>query len=338
MITEKLSKQLVLLGLIAFLGSILFLQLYVFIPSLLGALTVYIISRPFFQYLLSLRFNKSVAALMVILITVIAVLTPIYIVASMLSGKVSHALSHTSEYFEGLTQLGVKIQKLIGVDVLSNDTIGELKSFISTTLPKVLNFTLKILSSLAVTLLILFFLLINSLNIEKIVSDYLPLKPENMQLIKKEVKGAVLSNAIMIPLIALLQGVIACVGYVLFGVPDPIFWAVITAFASIIPWVGSAIIWLPLGLYLLSQNQVAMGIGLIAFAAIIIGAADNVLRILVQSRVGDTHPLITIFGIIIGLPLFGFIGLIFGPIIISIFILLLKIYSHEFYTPLSKKK
>jgi predicted PurR-regulated permease PerM len=331
MITERLLKQVVIISLIVVLGFVIFIRLYTFVPSLLGAVTVFIISRPFFHYLLSIKLHKTIAAFIILLITLAAVVLPIFTVVTMLSGKVSNVMDHSQEYFEGLTHLGLKIKDLVGVDILSADTINELKTLLSNALPKVLNFTVSIITSLGMTLFLLFFLLINTINIEKIVSEYLPLKPENLLLIKKEIKSAVLTNAIMIPLIAILQSVIAFFGYLIFGVPDPLFWAVITAFACIIPLVGSALIWLPLGIYLLTQQHTSAGVGLMLYSTIVIGAADNLFRILIQSRIGDTHPLITIFGIIIGVPLFGFIGLIFGPIIISIFLLLLKIYKYEFF-------
>ena len=64
----------------------------------------------------------------------------------------------------------------------------------------------------------------------------------------------------------------------------------------------------------------------------VIGTVDNVLRFTLLRRLGNVHPLTTVFGVIIGLSLFGFIGLIFGPLLISLFMLLLKIYSSEFIT------
>jgi predicted PurR-regulated permease PerM len=69
---------------------------------------------------------------------------------------------------------------------------------------------------------------------------------------------------------------------------------------------------------------------MLVYGAVVMGVLDNVFRMSIQKKVGDTHPLITTFGVILGVKLFGFIGLIFGPIVIALFILLVKIYIHEF--------
>ena len=67
------------------------------------------------------------------------------------------------------------------------------------------------------------------------------------------------------------------------------------------------------------------------FGIIVLGTVDNLVRLYIQKKWGDAHPLITIFGVIIGVNIFGFMGLIFGPILISLFILLVKIYMREFH-------
>ena len=76
--------------------------------------------------------------------------------------------------------------------------------------------------------------------------------------------------------------------------------------------------------------MMTQGIILFIYGFLIVGTVDNLFRFWLQKKIGDTHPLITIFGVIIGLNLFGFIGLIFGPILLSMFLLLIQIYRHEF--------
>jgi predicted PurR-regulated permease PerM len=80
----------------------------------------------------------------------------------------------------------------------------------------------------------------------------------------------------------------------------------------------------------LANGMTWQGIGLFLYGFIVIGSVDNVFRFWLQKRIGDTHPLVTVFGVIIGLNLFGFIGLVFGPILLSLFLLLIEIYAKEF--------
>jgi predicted PurR-regulated permease PerM len=159
---------------------------------------------------------------------------------------------------------------------------------------------------------------------------YLPLKEENIKTIGTKSMGLVRSNAIGIPLVAILQGVIALIGYYIFGVENPFFWFVITTIGSVIPFVGTAIGILPVCLILLSQGETGSAIGMLIYGITVVGSTDNLFRLIVQRKLADIHPLITLIGVLVGVPLFGFIGLVFGPLLISSLLLLIKIYKDEY--------
>ena len=90
------------------------------------------------------------------------------------------------------------------------------------------------------------------------------------------------------------------------------------------------LIYLPSFIILLYNGNITCGVFLLFFGLIVVGSVDNLFRFWLQKKIGDTHPLITILGVIIGLKIFGFIGLIFGPILISIVLLLLNLYNREY--------
>ena len=140
----------------------------------------------------------------------------------------------------------------------------------------------------------------------------------------------VLSNAIGIPLIAIMQGVVGLIGYIAIGVPEPFFWFVITAFTALLPVVGAALAYIPLALVLFANGENVRGFVVLGFGLAVIGSVDNIFRFWLARRLGDVHPMITVFGVIIGVNMFGFIGIIFGPILISLFIIMIRIYANEF--------
>ena len=142
----------------------------------------------------------------------------------------------------------------------------------------------------------------------------------------------VFSNAIGIPLVAFAQGLVGLVGYLVIGVKEPFFWFGVTCIAGMLPVIGAALAYIPLIIIFFANDQTWQGIAMIFYGFGVIGTVDNVLRFTLLRKVGNVHPLTTVFGVIIGLNLFGFIGLIFGPLLISLFMLLLKIYSSEFIT------
>jgi predicted PurR-regulated permease PerM len=97
-----------------------------------------------------------------------------------------------------------------------------------------------------------------------------------------------------------------------------------------LPVVGAALAYVPLAIIFFADNETGRGIFMLLYGFGVIGTVDNIFRFALAKKIGNVHPLVTIFGVIIGLSLFGFIGLIFGPLLISLFLLLLKIYSSEF--------
>jgi len=134
-----------------------------------------------------------------------------------------------------------------------------------------------------------------------------------------------------------MQGIVGLIGYIILGVQDPLFWFVLTVFGSMIPLIGAAAAYIPLSILLLAQGPTWKGIAVLAYGLIVIGLTDNVFRFYLQKKLGDVHPLITVFGVILGISLFGFIGLIFGPILISLFVLLVRIYVNEFGSKQTKR-
>jgi len=141
---------------------------------------------------------------------------------------------------------------------------------------------------------------------------------------------AVLSNAIGIPLIALAQGIVGLIGYLIIGVQEPLFWFVITCLTAMLPVVGAALAYIPLGLLSFANGYPVQGVIVLIFGLAVIGSVDNIFRFWLNKKLGDIHPLVTVFGVILGVNLFGFIGLIFGPILISLFLLMIKVYVNEF--------
>ena len=138
------------------------------------------------------------------------------------------------------------------------------------------------------------------------------------------------ANALGIPLISIIQGITAAIGYFIFGVEEWGLWGFLTGVFAFFPIVGTMVIWVPLVIYVYAIGDTWEATGLLLYSAIVTGNIDYVARITLLKRIGNVHPVITILGVIIGLNLFGFIGLIFGPLLVSYIILLFRIYNNEF--------
>ena len=171
---------------------------------------------------------------------------------------------------------------------------------------------------------------IGGIQMEKYIYELLPFSDTNKKNVLKEINMIVRSNAIGIPLLAVIQGGIATLGYYLFDVPSALLFGFLTCFATVIPIVGTALVWFPLAAYLALSGDWTHAIGLLLYCGLIVTNIDNLIRFILQKKMADTHPLITIFGVVIGLSLFGFMGVIFGPLLLSIFILCVNIFKTQY--------
>jgi predicted PurR-regulated permease PerM len=317
--------------LLVFLAVFLFLELSSFLPALLGAITFYILMRKRMQKLVhDKKWSPGLAATILLLLSFLIVLVPVGLFINIISAKVSYAVHHSNQVMDTLRQIIVNQEKNFNVEILNEENTKKISLALANFLPSVVGATVNSVTTIIMMYLLLYFMLVSSKSMEKWLQTYIPMKERNVYLIGGELNKLVISNAVGIPLTALVQGLVALLGYWIAGVHDLGFWFVFTCITSMVPMVGLGMSYIPISILLFAEGESTKAVLLILYCALIVGSADNVFRFALQKKLGDVHPLVTIFGVIIGLKIFGFIGLIFGPILIALFILLIRIYVNEF--------
>ena len=113
-------------------------------------------------------------------------------------------------------------------------------------------------------------------------------------------------------------------------IENPFFWALMVTIGSMIPFVGNLLGTLPVFILTLSDGETFQAWGILVYGIVVVGLTDNIIRLYVLKRLDDVHPLITLIGVIVGIPLFGFIGLVFGPLLINPFLVIVRIYKREY--------
>lgn len=329
--TEITIKRITLYILTAFLGIVLIWQLSYFIPGFLLAITLYILMRKsFFNLTEERKVKKTLAALMLIFMAIAILALPIWLVIQILIPKITYVAQNSGELIHKATVIADQVQRKFPQIKVNNQQIQQAVQRSLAYIPGIFGTTAAILANLATAFFVVYFMLKGGKDMEQKLIDVLPLKEDNKLSIWIETKNMIVSNAIGIPLLAICQGIIAVLGYWIFNVEGYVIWGMVTGFCSLLPVIGTMIVWIPIVIYLFAMGDTGNAIGLLLFSAIVISNIDNVLRFTIMRKLGDVHPLITVFGVIVGLQLFGFIGLIFGPLFISYFILMIKIYQSEF--------
>ncbi|GEN71788.1 MULTISPECIES: AI-2E family transporter [Chryseobacterium] len=330
-ISNVAIKQVALLAIILVLTGLICFNLSLFIPSVLGAITIYVVCRRYNFYLQEEKKWKSwQSSLVLMLASLIILILPIYFIADLLIDKLGNAQVYMTKFNVFLDKIHSYIYSKTSFDILSKENMDKVKNSAGKFSTSALSGTFNTLTVVMSMYFILYFMLDRPRLFEKILSSSAPLKRANISLIGDKLRKLIMANAIGIPVVALGQGIVALIGYFIFGAPSPVLLFALTAAASMVPVVGAAIVYIPVCIFMIAEGNTGQGLGLAAYCLIVVGLTDNLLRFTLLKKLENIHPLNTVFGIIMGMNLFGFMGLIFGPILISFTLLLIQVYRNEF--------
>jgi predicted PurR-regulated permease PerM len=186
--------------------------------------------------------------------------------------------------------------------------------------------------NLVISFFAFYYLLVSGTEEWPKVREYIPFRPDIADQLKDRFFSVTRATLLGTVLVAVLQGGLVGLGFWMVGLPSPGFWGVVTAIASILPVLGSALVWLPgVGVLLLQGNY--GGAALLAFiGGVVASNIDNVIRPMVYRRVSNIHPLVTLIGAFAGVKFFGLLGVLLGPLAIAYFFELLRLYQAEYGT------
>jgi len=331
MTTKEQYWKYTLIALIVLMGVVLFKEYAPFLSGFLGASTVYVLVRKqMFHLTEKKKYKKSLSATLILIEVLLIFLIPCSFAVWLLIGELHGINLDPTKTINTIQDTANLIKEKTGYYALSTDNLVSAATY----LPKIGQALIGGVSSFAlnsvILLFVLYFMLISGRRMEEFFYEMLPFNNRNKGDVLREIKVMVRSNAIGIPLLAMIQGGFALIGYMIFDVPNAVLFAFITCFATIIPVVGTMMVWFPLALFMGLNGDWPNAIGLTAYALIVISNVDNVVRLFLQRQLADIHPLITVFGVVIGLSVFGFWGVIFGPLYLSMFVLLLNIFKKEY--------
>jgi predicted PurR-regulated permease PerM len=327
----NLLRQFFIIFLIILFGWLIFKEMATYLSGILGAITLFVLLRKWQGYLVKKRkWNSGVAACVLMAGSFLVILVPIAGLVLMLTSKISKAVENSGKVINIVKTEMADIESRFGLDIASSIDTSSVTDWISSNLQGLAGGTFNVFIAIGLMYFMLYYMLTNRRTFRESMLEYIPLSEKNLKLIGKDSQELVKSNAIGIPLVALLQGLVALIGFLILGVEDPFFWFAIVTVGSMIPFVGTALGIVPVCIILYAAGDIWQAIVMVIYGTLVVGSTDNLFRLVIQKRLADVHPLITIIGVIVGVPLFGFIGLIFGPIVVSIFLLIVKIYKQEY--------
>jgi predicted PurR-regulated permease PerM len=212
----------------------------------------------------------------------------------------------------------------------AGELVGKLSNFLLESLSSVTLSTVNFIFLFFIFLYTMYFFIKEGDLLLKKILYYLPLNDKDEQRILERFTSVTRATIKGTILIGVIQGGLAGVAFWVVGINSAVFWGTIMTVLSVIPAVGSSLVWFPVVIVLLIQGQVAKAIGLFIFCGLLVGSVDNILRPRFVGKDTKMHELLIFFGILGGISFFGIIGFIIGPIVAALFVTIWDIYGETF--------
>ena len=299
-----------------------------FLSGLLGAAVLYVIFvKPYER--LQRMMKPGFAAAITLTVALVIIALPLSWLIGAVIAQAPDAL-HTlqsSDAFARIAQL--RIGDFQVGEELANAS-GAIASWISPRVFSVVGSATSAILNLVIAFFGLYYMLRSDGKTWSSIREYIPFSAHTADALRDRFFNVTEATLLGTVSIAVLQGSLVGTGFWIVGLPNPFFWGTVTAFASILPVLGTSLVWLPATLVLVVQNRYGAAITMLVIGAGIASNVDNLIRPLIYRRVSHIHPMITLVGAFAGVRYFGLLGVLLGPLGIAYLFELLKFYREEY--------
>lgn len=328
--TKEQTQKLLAVIFILFLVFLIIKGLWRYIGAFFGTGILYVLFRGLNDRLRERTFlGRRGAAIITIVIALLIVIIPTFLIITVSVNQLSGIIASPQSITSTFSQID---QRLPGIDLagLLSDQVPQISQYVTGALLGSINDITRITITLFITFFLLYFLLIeDEKHLEKQLKNIIPFNRKHTEKLMAEFKTITNATLLTAGLMALLQGFLLAIILLIFGIKAAIFWGLVGAFLSFLPVVGPALIWVPVVILELAQGHIAAGIIITAWG-FLIANIDNLLRPLLNRRVGKINQVVSLLGIFMGIVVFGLIGIVVGPIILSFFLHTMRMFQEEY--------
>jgi len=327
---EKHSKYFFIACFIGIIVLAVFVIRSYLVTILSGILLSYIF-YPLYLKLKKVVRSENLASLLTACIVVVIITIPIIFAANAL-------INESISFFNNVQSLDLsQIESMLPESAKNNIDINEqVRGVLNTfslalargTSDFLVSFPKKILQFF-VMLFIMFYMFKEGKELVKKIKRHIPLKESHKKHLTERFNGVVYASLYGIVITAIVQGTVGGIGLWIFDVPSPVFWGVVMIVLSMLPVVGSFLVWFPAAVYKLVVGDVFNGVGLLLYGILIISTIDNIIRPKIVGSRGKIHPIFVLLGVLGGLEVFGILGMIIGPLVLAILMVFLSLYLYD---------
>ena len=314
------------------LGVALVWSLGPYATGIIGIPVLAVLFAPVHGWLVRRGVPSAVAALLVTLLGAVLIIVPGLLVAGLLINE-AQGITQTVlqspiiERFRGLQIRGIPLGPRLA------DAGARIVAAIGSSAFGLVGTATRMSLNLTISFFGLYYVLKHPGDVWLDARPYIPFSNANQEKLGKRFKDVTVSTVIGTGVTAAIQGAVLALTFAVVGLPNGLFWGVVTTAFAILPVVGSGLIWIPAGIALFMQGRQVTGVLLIVWGVLVAQLVDNLARPLIYRRFSAIHPLITLIGAIGGVSYFGLLGLLVGPLALSYFFELIRMYREEYLEP-----
>ena len=312
---------------ILLLGLGLVVALTPYATGLIGIPVLYAVFAPVHEWL-TLRVRPKIAASLVVVLALFLIVVPGVSFAGLI---VNQAQQITGGVVRNPILGRIAQLELGGIDIGPRlaDLGAKIVGWLGSSAFGLIGTATRLALNLTISLFGLFYLLLRPGETWEAARPYIPFSAKNTEKLRQRFQDVTTSTIIGTGLTAAAQGAILGLAFWIVGLPNALFWGVVTMVFGILPIVGSGLVWVPAAIALLIGNRPGPA-ALITLVGLFVGNVDYILRPMVFRRWANIHPLVTLVGALAGVPYFGILGLLIGPLALSYFFELVKMYREEY--------
>jgi len=335
MITEKAFKETAMVVLVIGLFILAILVVKPVALSIIWGILLAYIFYPIYRWTVKVFKSENLSAFLICILLFLVISIPAIIIFNSLANQIIKVYVSLQSL-----DLASTLRQALPSELSSSPAIAQLSNSLNSFVPKIISYIINRFSgfvlnipAMMLQLFIVIFVFFFALRDGKKAREYLkPLFNFKKEISEKlfaqfrDVTNSVLLGQVVI---GVLQGVVAGIGYLIFGVPYALFFTILTIIVGIFPILGPWLVWIPIDIYLFLNGKTGAGIGLLIYGILIITWLDAIIKPLIVSRKTQVSSAVIIIGMIGGLFVFGILGLILGPLVLSYVLLVIELYRSK---------
>jgi predicted PurR-regulated permease PerM len=317
-------------GLLFTLGVFLLYLLRIYFLAIFGAYVFSFMFAPVYIWIRKKIGKEEVAALLTVLMILVVALAPLLMVCYTAFNQAVALEDKFDPQDVSILFSRLNPSMRAKIDLFLQHLTRDFSATLTGVLPSIFAAVSHLVVSLFLMFFVMYYIFLNIHYVFIRSAEYLPFKQSNAIWLVRQfehISKAILLGQIMV---SSLQGLMGGIGFFMFGLPDAALWGIVMAVLSLVPIVGTSLVWLPASIYLLAHSSYSSGIGLLLWSSIVVSHIDNFVRPRLGRKLGNINPIVMLLGAFAGLEFFGIVGVVLGPFLLAFFLLLLQVYRQEY--------